>query len=631
MRPEENFQLIRDDDGTPPSQKVSRRLVLGGLTAAGAVAAAGCQIGADGPDAGSNTSGLEADPNIIDRISDRIATEVRALGDTPSQQQVMQAGARWAIYGAKIRGGNIVTKSGFNWNHLWSEWDWENWIKPQIDRATALGFNTVRMISLPRVIFDSVDSLAHQSRERSTAYTLGRVRANGSRLYRVKSAGTSGIGAGPAGTGSTIVDGTVTWEYVRPADLVPLTQEQYDERWQQLVEYSASQRLMVYACLCTVEDFNAVEAGNFRNAELTASIVTTAQRVAKYSNVIALEVFQEGDGTTGFTWQPNTEYAEGFPVNNAGKAYISVVAGTSALSGGPAGTGSAITDGTVQWSYVGIPLLPDDVYALLDALRKATNIPIGVGTPGYNAGSRLWGGYAGGFKSLWQWILADPRGPDFVDAHLYSADVTADVVSRFAGGFGKPLIIGEFGAFPWVAGDWPGLIASFKSVAGTHNLPGCMGSIVWGLAPQLPDDGYVWDATGFVQVNELGAGSPLSTTSGVVQFAADTLREFAIHQPLGGGAVAVSPQLPSRTVQTVASSTTLGSLGDYVVFIGESGAPQLPDAVGNSGRYSFKNIDMNSRTVSTTAAQNIDDSQTLDLEPGSTVEIVSDGSNWRTL
>jgi hypothetical protein len=218
-----------------------------------------------------------------------------------------------------------------------------------------------------------------------------------------------------------------------------------------------------------------------------------------------------------------------------------------------------------------------------------------------------------------------------VDAHLYSADVTADVVSRFAEGFGKPLMIGEFGAFPWAAGDWPGLIASFRSVAGVHNLPGCMGSIVWGLAPQLPDDCHVWDATGFVQANELGAGSPLSTTSGVVQFAADTLREFAIHQPLVGGMVAVSPQPPNRTVQTIASPTTLGSLGDYVLFIGESGAPQLPNAVGNTGRYSFKNIDTNSRTVSTTAAQTIDESPTFDLEPGSTVEIVSDGSNWRTL
>jgi hypothetical protein len=128
MRPEDNFQLTRDDDDIPSRKKVARRLVLGGLTAAGAAAAAGCQIGADGPGAGPNANGFDTDPDIFDRISDRIAAEVRALGDSPSRQQVIQTGARWAIYGAKIRGGNIATKSGFNWNHLWAEWDWENWI-----------------------------------------------------------------------------------------------------------------------------------------------------------------------------------------------------------------------------------------------------------------------------------------------------------------------------------------------------------------------------------------------------------------------------------------------------------------------------------------------------------------------
>lgn len=40
--------------------------------------------------------------------------------------------------------------------------------------------------------------------------------------------------------------------------------------------------------------------------------------------------------------------------NDSGKMYELVTAGTSALSGGPTGTGSAITDGTCVWNYIGV-------------------------------------------------------------------------------------------------------------------------------------------------------------------------------------------------------------------------------------------------------------------------------------
>lgn len=629
MRPEEDFQLIRDDDNTPPSQKVSRRLVLGGLTAAGAVAAAGCQIGADGPDAGSNTSGLEADPSIIDRISDRIATEVRALGDTPSQQQMMQTGARWAIYGSKIRGGNIVLKRGYQWSSLWSEWDWENWIKPQIDRAVALHLNSVRIIGAPNVIFKPDKPSVFPIWEADTVHGLeGMVRANGPRVYRLVAIGKSGYSGGPTGTGGTLKDGSAIWEYVRGNDLRTLTQDEYDERWSQLIEYCSQQRLMVYACLCSTNDYNQIEPGDFRKPELTNSIVATAQRIARYSNTIALEVFQEGDLTTGATWQPDTEYKSPFSLNNDGKAYVATVAGTSAPSGGPTGTGSSISDGTVTWSYVGVPLTPDDVFSLIAAIRQVSNIPIGMSSPGFNGGHPMWTG--GSYKYLWENCLSDPRGPDFTDVHLYSTDVTAEVVVRYAKGFGKPLMIGEFGAFPWARGDWPSLVASFRTVYPTHNLPGCMGSYLWGLAPQGPDDCYVWDATGFVQANELNAGSPLSTTSGAIQEVIAELAAFAISQPLDTAAATAAPAT-IRTVQTITESVTLGAAGDYVVFIGPSGYPRLPTAVGNTGRYAIKNIDSEGRAISTANSETIDGSTTLDLPAGSAVELVSDGTNWRTL
>jgi len=52
-------------------------------------------------------------------------------------------------------------------------------------------------------------------------------------------------------------------------------------------------------------------------------------------------------------WAPTTAYVIDDRVTNAGKAYISTVAGTSAGSGGPTTTGEAIVDGTATWRFMG--------------------------------------------------------------------------------------------------------------------------------------------------------------------------------------------------------------------------------------------------------------------------------------
>lgn len=51
-------------------------------------------------------------------------------------------------------------------------------------------------------------------------------------------------------------------------------------------------------------------------------------------------------------WAATTAYTVGALVlNDSGKTYVCVTAGTSAGSGGPTGTGSGITDGTVVWNF----------------------------------------------------------------------------------------------------------------------------------------------------------------------------------------------------------------------------------------------------------------------------------------
>lgn len=51
-------------------------------------------------------------------------------------------------------------------------------------------------------------------------------------------------------------------------------------------------------------------------------------------------------------WQGSTAYAVGNRVVNSGNVYECDVAGTSAASGGPTGTGADITDGTARWDFV---------------------------------------------------------------------------------------------------------------------------------------------------------------------------------------------------------------------------------------------------------------------------------------
>lgn len=84
-----------------------------------------------------------------------------------------------------------------------------------------------------------------------------------------------------------------------------------------------------------------------------------------------------------------------------------------------------------------------------------------------------------------------------------------------------------------------------------------------------------------------------------------------------------------RNVQTVTAATTLGANGDYVVFIsGASGAVTLPTAVGNTGKYTLKNIHTADKTVSTTSSQTIDGG-TLTIRPNDSFDLMSDGTNWR--
>lgn len=59
------------------------------------------------------------------------------------------------------------------------------------------------------------------------------------------------------------------------------------------------------------------------------------------------------------------------------------------------------------------------------------------------------------------------------------------------------------------------------------------------------------------------------------------------------------------------------------------GTPTLPTAVGNTNRYSIKNISSDNAVVSTTGSQTIDGNTNFSLPINDCLEVVSDSANWR--
>lgn len=122
--------------------------------------------------------------------------------------------------------------------------------------------------------------------------------------------------------------------------------------------------------------FTSPDGGNgsysvIRDIEVRAAAkTTTAHGVTLRANAILERVFVRLFKGNGFhivasssiaspyasefevAWVGSTAYKVGTFVKNGGNLYICNVAGTSAASGGPTGTGTAITDGTVTWKYV---------------------------------------------------------------------------------------------------------------------------------------------------------------------------------------------------------------------------------------------------------------------------------------
>ena len=104
------------------------------------------------------------------------------------------------------------------------------------------------------------------------------------------------------------------------------------------------------------DDFNVLEEGRLY-VKVEEAVVAQDPAYCRYRYGSAVGLDQKGgwrksaDATAA--WVLSTAYTLGQRrVNDTGKLYEVITAGTSASSGGPTGTAADITDGTVHWKYI---------------------------------------------------------------------------------------------------------------------------------------------------------------------------------------------------------------------------------------------------------------------------------------
>ncbi len=174
----------------------------------------------------------------------------------------------------------------------------------------------------------------------STAYALGAWVKNGSNQYMVTTAGTSATsGGGPTGNGSSIVDNTVVWTWV--ASRTGARSGLAIQRGYRNVEVD---HFHVAGAQNTPIDMEPSGDGEMSKLYLHDFVADNTGGAAN----VAIQI----GGVSVAPWAPSSAYGLDARVSNAGETYRATTAGTSASSGGPSGTGTSITDGTVVWTYV---------------------------------------------------------------------------------------------------------------------------------------------------------------------------------------------------------------------------------------------------------------------------------------
>jgi hypothetical protein len=90
----------------------------------------------------------------------------------------------------------------------------------------------------------------------------------------------------------------------------------------------------------------------------------------------------------------------------------------------------------------------------------------------------------------------------------------------------------------------------------------------------------------------------------------------------------------SRSVSEVSTNTSAGATAstDYVYLASNTITITLPTAVGNSNRYTIKNVGAGVITIATTSGQTIDGAANAQIHfTNNSVDLISTGSNWKII
>lgn len=199
---------------------------------------------------------------VTDPISASVATHTGQIAANTSAIKITRDSVNLVVGGVRYRGANLVPKPTDTGNgnfqvracfyDTWGAgWDWDGWIKPQIDAMASIGINAIRM--------------------------------QGDFLVRYATASSSFSGAATFVYSGTISAAT------------------YASRLDQVITYCASKGMSFYAC---GGDFNFVNS-SFTLSQINAYLAEYVNVVSNpaYTNVIGIDLCQEVDGGSGWSAQ----------------------------------------------------------------------------------------------------------------------------------------------------------------------------------------------------------------------------------------------------------------------------------------------------------------------------------------
>ena len=261
--------------------------------------------------------------------------------------------------GLKLRGANHVCNfdqgDSDSWAALWEVWDWNGWLKPQLDDIRSVG-NAVRF-----------------------------------------------------------------WGFTLPVANGTLTLTQYLAHWRQVLDYTHSLGLLLYATGGDLRHW-----GNFTHDQAVQMYTQLAQLLATYPHVIGMDVVNEAAALPwGLANDPNKQLLYNQPE-------------------------------------------PYDTFVQeLGGVVRAAGIPIA---------------YSRSVSSADEWLQQDPLDScgDFLDFHVYYTPGPEDSLPIYSRPWaaGKTMLVGEFGCNTTVSStDRIAYYSAIKTM--TVNDPNCVGAIAW--------------------------------------------------------------------------------------------------------------------------------------------------------